>query len=64
MGKKLATQENLLLFRVFLSSQKMIVLEQSMKISTKKLVNRLFVNIDIFENTKTEIPDIYQFLFN
>ena len=31
-----------------------------MKISTKKLVNRLFVNIDIFENTKTEIPDIYQ----
>ena len=33
-------------------------------ISTKKLVKSLFVNIDVFENSKTETPTLYQFLHN
>ena len=37
----------------------MIISTQSMNTSTEKLVKRLFVNIDLFENSKTEIPDLY-----
>ena len=42
----------------------MIILLQSMSISTKKQVKRFFVNIDIVENSKTIILDLYQYLFN
>ena len=64
MEKKLATHGNLLLFSNFCNSRKMIISLQSMNISTKKLVKRLFVNIGNFENSKTKIPDLYQFLLN
>ena len=44
--------ETYYLFRIYFP--KKILSLQSMNISAKKLVKRLFVNIDVFENSKTE----------
>ena len=60
----MATHEHLLLLSNLFNSRKLVILLQSINISTKKLVKKLFVVIDFLGNTKQIILDLHQILFS